>query len=457
MNSASGSNAASRLTTARLRQRWPLFLRIFVLILGTVLLVQVLNFAAVLLVPPPTPIVYSTSRIAAVARAGRDPSGLLAVRMTDEAPIEPGDARDRRLARMIAADLALPASAVVVEARHYGPPLMVGAFRTPMPMGVPRLPRQFAVDNGLFGQFAVSIRASGDRWRVIRPARESFGPWQARIVLWFLVAVAVAAPIAWLLARRVAQPIALFSAAAERLGRDPRAPPMPLSGSPEIRDAATAFNLMQERLNRYVEDRTTLIAAVAHDLRTPLMRLSLRLEKAPADIRDATEEDIRDMSQRIGAAMAFVRDMTRDVRRQRLDLRSLAESITDDFADHGDQAVLQPGPPLAIHGDAPALKALLANLIGNAVKYAGHAEVRLHREHDTAIIEVSDAGPGMTPDDLARAFEPFFRAERSRSRDTGGIGLGLPSVRAVARAHGGEATITNRPGGGLVARVVLPT
>jgi signal transduction histidine kinase len=100
---------------------------------------------------------------------------------------------------------------------------------------------------------------------------------------------------------------------------------------------------------------------------------------------------------------------------------------------------------------------LLANLIGNAVKYAGHAEVRLHREHDTAIIEVSDAGPGMTPDDLARAFEPFFRAERSRSRDTGGIGLGLPSVRAVARAHGGEATITNRPGGGLVARVVLPT
>jgi len=213
---------------------------------------------------------------------------------------------------------------------------------------------------------------------------------------------------------------------------------------------------MQERLNRYVEDRTTLIAAVAHDLRTPLMRLSLRLEKAPEALRIATEDDIQEMSHRIGAAMAFVRDMTRNVRRQRLDLRSLAESVTDEFADRGDDVVLQAGDPLTIEGDAPSLKALIGNLVGNAIKYAGHAEVLLYRDRDTVVIEVQDRGPGMKPDDLIRAFEPFFRAEQSRNRDTGGIGLGLASVRAVARAHGGDATLETRPEGGLRARITLP-
>jgi two-component system OmpR family sensor kinase len=162
------------------------------------------------------------------------------------------------------------------------------------------------------------------------------------------------------------------------------------------------------------------------------------------------------MSQRIGSAMAFVRDMTRHVRRQKLDLRSLAESVTDDFADRGDTVALHPGAALTLEGDAPSLKALLANLVGNAVKYAGHAEVEVRREGGVAIVEVSDTGPGMAPADLARAFEPFFRAEQSRNRDTGGSGLGLASVRAVARGHGGDATIANRPGGGLIAQVTLP-
>jgi two-component system, OmpR family, sensor kinase len=248
----------------------------------------------------------------------------------------------------------------------------------------------------------------------------------------------------------------MFSAAADRLGRDPRAEPLALAGPPEIAEAAATFNQMQERLNRYVEDRTTLIAAVAHDLRTPLMRLSLRLEKAPDAIRLAGEEDIREMSERIGAAMAFVREMTRHVSRQRLDLRSLAESVASDASDRGGSVTLLPGPAIAMEADAPALKALLANLVENAVLYAGTAQIELRRGRNVVTIEVSDSGPGMVAEDLARAFEPFFRAERSRSRDTGGTGLGLASVRAVARAHGGDATLENRPGSGLLARVTLP-
>ena len=199
-----------------------------------------------------------------------------------------------------------------------------------------------------------------------------------------------------------------------------------------------------------------LIAAVAHDLRTPLMRLALRLEKAPDAIRQASEDDIQEMSSRIGAAMAFVRDMTRHASRQRLDLRSLAESITDDFGDRGAQVTLAPGGPLTMEGDMPALKALLANLVDNAIKYAGSAEIRLSRANGSVVVEVADDGPGLDQRDLDQAFEPFFRAERSRNRDTGGSGLGLASVRAVARAHGGDAVIENRAEGGLMARVTLP-
>ncbi|MEG3166249.1 HAMP domain-containing sensor histidine kinase [Sphingomonas sp. PB2P19] len=433
---------------------WPLFVRIFALILFTVLLVQLLNFAAVLLMPPPMPVIYSTNRIATVMRAGTDPTGLLVANTSHRSPHSVDDPRDRRVARLIAGDLGVPTASVTVEGHRYGPPMMVGVFRPPVHMGGP--PPRFALDNGLFGSFAVSLKVAPDTWRVVRPAGGTTGSWRTRIILWFLVAMAVAAPIAWALARRVAKPIGLFAAAAERLGRDPRAEPLPVRGPPEIAEAASAFNVMQGRLNRYVEDRTMLIAAVAHDLRTPLMRLSLRLEKAPDAIRIASEDDIQEMSNRIGAAMAFVHDMTRHASRQRLDLRSLAESIADDFDDCGASVTLVPGAPLTVEGDMPALKALLANLVDNAIKYAGSADVRLFRATDAVIIEVADNGPGLNQHDLDQAFEPFFRGERSRSRDTGGNGLGLASVRAVARAHGGDASLENRPDGGLLARVTLP-
>lgn len=421
------------------------------------MLVQLLNFAVVVLIPPPTPVIFTANRVAAIARSGHDPAGLLKTEVSTSKPRPSDNPRDSRLAASIATDLGLPLARVTVETERSAMPMFAGALRPPLPMGMgrrPPLPPSF--DSALFGPFMVSIETPNGRWLVIRPAHSTVGPWRMRIILWFLVAMAVAAPIAWGTALRVAKPIRLFAAAAERLGRDPRADPLHVSGPPEIAEAANAFNLMQERLNRYVEDRTTLIAAVAHDLRTPLMRLSLRLEKAPDDIRHSSERDIQEMSQRIGSAMAFVREMTRHVRRQRLDLRSLAESVTDDFADRGDSVTLHPGAPLTMDGDAPSLKAVLANLVDNAVKYAGHADMRVWREGGVAIIEVSDTGPGMAQEDLDRAFEPFFRAEQSRNRETGGSGLGLASVRAVARGHGGDATIANRPNGGLILHVMLP-
>ncbi|MGP7796007.1 sensor histidine kinase [Sphingomonas sp. CLY1604] len=433
--------------------RKSLFWRIFLLMLLSVASVQALNVALVVFITPPTPRIYSAPQVAAALRSGRDATGELLLARDPENP-EPFDERGTRIGGIIAGLLGVPAERVRV---HFGgpPPMFFG----PMPHrpGMPQPPRSPDARNQiLFGHFAVSVQQTDGSWLTARAARTGFESWRWRAFLWLLAAMVALAPFAWLLARRLTKPIAAFGAAAERLGRDPRAAPVPLGGPAEIADAAAAFNRMQARLNRYVEDRTTMIAAIAHDLRTPLMRLGLRLEQAPEPLRHAAEADIHDMQAMIQAALAFFRDATQGGERRRLDLRSLVESVTDDLEDRGEAVMLHDGDPLVIEGDPVGLKALVANLVGNALKYAGDAEVSLERMEGHAVIVVRDHGPGIDPDDLDHLFEPFFRGERSRNRDTGGIGLGLSSVRGVARAHGGDATIANHPDGGAIARVVLP-
>lgn len=439
--------------------RRPLFLRIFGLMLLTVFLVQALNFAVVFLTPPPQPTFTTVDRIVAVLKGVERPDERLVVRQgAINMPDRPAG-REGALRNLVARRLFLPVESVRVRFM-----MRVPGGRPPLlaPMGPPSLfsdrPPLAGEPGGeivLIGDFAVSAQLDG-KWRTVELASSGFAPWRLRWFAWLIIAMIVVAPVAWFLARGIARPIGLFATAARRLGRNPKAPPLELSGPLEIREAAAAFNEMQGRLNRYVEDRTTLMAAIAHDLRTPLMRLALRLENAPDILSRECESDIRDMEQMIDAVMSFVRDMTRPSRRQRLDLRSLAESVTDNFIDRGCAVRLADGEPIVIEGDPPALKALFNNLISNAVKYAETAEVSLRREGDLAVIDVTDPGPGMAVEDLDRAFDPFFRAERSRNRDTGGMGLGLASVRGVARAHGGDATLSNRPDGGLLARVQLP-
>jgi len=430
-----------------------LFWRVFFVMLLSVATVQALNVALVVFITPPTPRIFSVPQVAAALRSGRDASGEVLVTRESSNP-EPFDARGARIREMMAAQLELPPELVHV---HFGgPPPLV--FR-PMPPrdGFPgaRLSPD-ARNQILFGRFTVAVHQPDGSWRIARAARTGFESWRWRAFLWLLAALVAIAPFAWFLARRLTKPIAAFGAAAERLGRDPRAAPVPLGGPAEIADAAAAFNRMQARLNRYVEDRTMMIAAIAHDLRTPLMRLGLRLEAAPEPLRSTIEADIRDMQAMIQAALAFFRDGNQIGERRRLDLRSLVESVTDDLDDRGEPVTLHDGPPLVVEGDAAGLKSLIANLVGNALKYAGDAELTLAQIDGHAVIAVRDHGPGIAPDDLPHLFEPFFRGERSRNRDTGGIGLGLSSVRGVARAHGGDATIANHPEGGAIARVTLP-
>jgi signal transduction histidine kinase len=438
-------------------RRLPLFMRIFAVMLAGVLGAQLIDFGLLLITPPPTPHFYPLADVAAAMR------GAVAgdtYRVTEEASA-PDDADDRRAARLrglLAQRLAVPPDAVRLDFTR--PPLFdgpsPGRFGRRRPPGVAEAvgghePREF-----LFGRFSASLRMADGRWRVVRPAMRGLEPWHWRALLWLVGSLFAVAPFAWLVSRRVAAPIALFAAAADRIGRDPRGPPLPVEGPSEVALAAAAFNEMQARVRRYVDDRVTMAAAIAHDLRTPLMRLALRVEKVPLPIRAEMEADLAEMKEMIATALAFVRDTARPLRRQRLSLRALVESVADGMVDMGADVAVAAGEDIVVEADVGALKTLVANLVGNAVKYAGAARIGIWRADGHAVIAVTDEGPGVPEAHLDRLFEPFYRVEPSRNRETGGSGLGLASARAVARAHGGDVTLANRPEGGLIARALLP-
>ncbi|ACG78315.1 sensor histidine kinase [Phenylobacterium zucineum HLK1] len=309
----------------------------------------------------------------------------------------------------------------------------------------------------LIAPFQVGVRQADGSWKVVQTQnRLGLSDWQQRLVLWFVLSALAMAPVAWIFARRLSAPIKLFASAAERLGRDPKAAPLTLKGPTEIEVAARAFNEMQQRLRRYVEDRTAMVAAIAHDLRTPLTRLRFRIEALPEEQRAKFSSDLDQMEEMITATLAFVRDTSRTGERTPLELSSLLESLCDEMAETGARTEAERGEKVVLEGDPMALRRLFANLLENAVKFGGGARARVFREESHAVVEIDDEGPGIPPSEAERVFEPFYRREPSRSRQTGGIGLGLAVVRSIARSHGGDVTLANRSGGGLRARVLLP-
>lgn len=303
---------------------------------------------------------------------------------------------------------------------------------------------------------AVAARLPDGRWAVVEPPRGLLSPWQARVLAALGASLLLLAPLVWWMARRLTRPIRLFADAAERLGADPEAAPLPASGPAEVRTAIEAFNDMQASLKGHMRQRTQTVAAIAHDLRTPLTRLRFRAEQAPARVRDRMAADIEEMDALIGQAMAYVRGETPTQHREAFDLTALTADVAGGFAETGAAIDWTAGPALVVEGDPSALRRALTNLIGNAVKFAGAAEVSMARVDDMAVALVSDRGPGVADDALELLFEPFRRGDASRNRDTGGAGLGLTVARQAARASGGDVTLSNRSGGGLVARLCLP-
>jgi signal transduction histidine kinase len=258
-------------------------------------------------------------------------------------------------------------------------------------------------------------------------------------------------------ARRFARPIGAFARAAERLGIDTRATPIAEGGPHELRIAIRAFNRMQERLKRYVHDRTQMLAAMSHDLRTPLNRLRLRAEF----IEDPEQQrkmfgDLEAMNLMIDQTLAFARDDAQREPRRLVELGVLVEDVCEDAADAG-ACISYTGPRgVNVCCQPTALSRAVANLVDNAVKYSGAAQVRLFRGPDRIVILIEDHGPGIPPEECEKVFAPFYRLERSRNSDTGGVGLGLSIARTIAREHGGDITLANRRDHGLCACLELP-
>ena len=431
----------------------PLFLRIFVLLLGSIVAVQAMNAVLVFVTPPPAPRFFSLDQIERALKGGE----LDAISREERASpgFQQGEGpREQRIRDLLIKYLQVAPDDVRVRLQRPGIlQRSLGQFR---PFAFRGQMRSRQSLEGVIGDFTCAVRRDPQHWLVVSPAGIDLALWRWRALATLFIALLIAAPIAWWLSRRVARPIAMFGAAAERLGRDPRSPPLELSGLPEVADAAAAFNKMQDRLQRYVADRALMLGAVAHDLRTPLMRITLHLEHAPLPIRSAVEGEIKDMQEMLAAVLAFLRNQEQPPRRQRLDLRSIVESVSDELTDEGHQLELAAGPPLVLDGDPTALKTLAVNLMRNAAIHAGGAiAVSLGADATIVWLEVADRGPGIDQEMLERMFEPFVRGDASRSRETGGIGLGLASARGVARGHGGDVTLARREVGGLVARAVL--
>jgi signal transduction histidine kinase len=277
----------------------------------------------------------------------------------------------------------------------------------------------------------------------------------------FLVSMAVMAMIIlivtiWVV-RRVTAPLASFAVAAERLGRDVAAPPVPETGTIETRQASRAFNDMQVRLRNLIENRTRLLAAISHDLRTPLTLLRLRAE----NVEDQPERDkmlatIAEMNSMIEATLNFARDETLAEPRRPTDLSSLLQSITDDMSDAGLPVTMAPARPLIYECRPKALKRAVTNLIDNAVKYGKTAHAAINATSKAVEITIDDDGPGIPESEIKRVLEPFYRVEESRNRETGGVGLGLAIALSAVQAQGGEMSLVNRPSSGLRAVVRLP-
>jgi two-component system OmpR family sensor kinase len=318
-------------------------------------------------------------------------------------------------------------------------------------------PGRMGADPQLREGFLAGFKQDSGVWRLVESVVPGFPNEFQRQAMWlFALGIVLLVPLAWLFSRALVAPIQRFSIASQRLGSDARADPLPLDGPREMRAAIESFNTMQARLNRLLEERTHMIGAIAHDLRTPLTRLAFRLESLPPPLGDKVNADIQEMKAMITAALDFIRERSTGGRRERLDFRLLVESVVDDQTDVGNDVTLQEGDPIVLSGDATALRRMVVNLVENALKYGERARLRLKRQAQDCTLEIDDDGPGIAHSLQERVFQPFFRIEASRNRNTGGIGLGLATVRAIVLDHGGSIGLRNRAEGGLRVAVTIP-
>jgi len=314
-----------------------------------------------------------------------------------------------------------------------------------------------AAHQGSAQRYDVSVRfADGGAvlFRVTRLPRGAPLPRHLLINLTLLVLILVIA--LYVAARNITRPLSALADAADSIGRDARPAQLPERGARELRDAARAFNTMQDRLRRYLDSRTRVLAAMSHDLKTPLTRLRLQVEtldNPPMQARIGRELD--EMEAMVREGLSLFRGVEDGEPAAPIDLDALLGKVREEFTDMGRQVTVAGGTAQPLVGKPQALKRCLTNLVANATVFGSRADI-LVEDGPVVAIRVRDSGPGIPAGELERVFEPFYRLESSRNRDSGGTGLGLSIARDIAQAHDGSLTLSNLPGGGLEAALLLP-
>jgi signal transduction histidine kinase len=333
-----------------------------------------------------------------------------------------------------------------------------------IPMSATLRPHEVRILGGPHEQrMVVGLLMPNGLWLNVEAAIKPLRPWHSPGFLVAFLSMTVAAALLTLWAvRRLTLPVRTLAAAAEALGRDVNAPPLPEAGPLEVATAAAAFNTMATRIRRFVQDRTEMLTAIGHDLRTPITRLKLRAEfMEDEELRRKMLADLDELESMVSATLAFGRDASTTEPVSPIDLAELLRTVLDEAGDARPEAVERlafSGPShLTVRVRPLSLKRALSNLVTNALTYGSSANVRLIPAYQGMLrIEIEDDGPGIPASDLERVFEPFYRVEASRNNETGGVGLGLPIARNILRAHGGDVTLANRPTGGARAVVTLP-
>lgn len=307
-------------------------------------------------------------------------------------------------------------------------------------------------------EYMLAVRLLDGSWVVFAAPTRIWGVSQpVRWAIWMLFLGIAISSTTVIAARQFAVPIKDLAAAVRGFGVNPSAPPIPATGPRELRQVIRTFNEMQAQIGQFVSHRTMMLAAISHDLRTPLTRMRLRGELIEDPMQQARLfRDVDEMQAMVEGALAFFRDDAEHEPTTMFDLANVLMTITNDFADQS-LDVLYEGPTHVPYQGRPfSLKRAFTNLVENTFKYANAPEIHLECGPQTLEVVVLDHGPGIPDDALASVFLPYFRLEKSRNRSTGGVGLGLTVAQAIVQAHGGTIVLTNRPAGGLEVRVSLP-
>jgi signal transduction histidine kinase len=311
---------------------------------------------------------------------------------------------------------------------------------------------------GMLQQRGFDVRLNDGQWVRINVQLEAETPaLPGDLIAQLLVTLLIVIAVVMIAVRQATNPLQKLARAADTFGQDLDAPPLAEAGPAETRLAAQAFNRMQARIKRLVGERSRALAAVSHDLRTPLTRLRLRAELVEDNaLRDQMAADLDAMSAMIDATLDYLRGLQDSEAARPIDMNALLQSLVEDASVLGKTIRVDGQASTPYTGRLSALRRALQNLIDNAIKYGHGASVRVEEQPGALHLVVEDEGPGIPPAELARVTEPYYRPDASRSLETGGVGLGLSIVKDIALMHGGELLLANRPQGGLSATIVLP-